>query len=196
MDNPELDTRSRILSETVRLMVERRGQKIRISDIAAAAGVSRQAVYLHFPNRTQLLIAAARYVDESNDIEQRLAPLRATRGGRQALRELIEFWGTYIPLIHDLARALLAVRYYDRAAAAAWADRIDNLYFGCRNAIQCLEYDGDLRSDLDPDRAADLLWSLLSIEVWENLTIERGWQVEQYIHWIQEAASRLLIKTI
>ena len=58
------ETRTRILAATLQLMEQRRGQGVRMSDIAGAAGVSRQAVYLHFGSRTELMVAATHYGDE------------------------------------------------------------------------------------------------------------------------------------
>ena len=64
MSSTDSDTHTRILAETMRLMEERHGQDGCLSDVAQAAGISRQAIYLHFTNRTQLLIATVRYADE------------------------------------------------------------------------------------------------------------------------------------
>lgn len=57
-----------------------------MGDIAAAAGISRQAVYLHIASRTELLVATTRYLDEALEADTRLAPSRATNTGveRQA----------------------------------------------------------------------------------------------------------------
>ena len=43
-ESKESETRTRILAAAWRLMEERQGQGVRISDVAADAGVSRQAV--------------------------------------------------------------------------------------------------------------------------------------------------------
>jgi len=40
------------------------------------------------------------------------------------------------------------------------------------------------------NEAAELLWAMLSISTWENLTIESGWSKSKYIHAIQTAALR------
>jgi AcrR family transcriptional regulator len=53
------ETRNRILEATQRLMEERRGQGVRMRDIADAATLSRQAVYDYFGSRTKLLVATA-----------------------------------------------------------------------------------------------------------------------------------------
>ena len=76
MSSTETDTRERILKETWHLMEKRRGQGVRIEDVAQAAGVSRQAVYLHFGSRAELLIATTHYLD-------------ATLHGAQKLQEAV-----------------------------------------------------------------------------------------------------------
>ena len=63
MSSGESETRKRIVETAWRLLVDQRGKAARMSDIAAAAGVSRQAVYLHFGSRSELLIAATRHGD-------------------------------------------------------------------------------------------------------------------------------------
>jgi len=175
-------------------MEEQRGQGVRISDIARAAGVSRQAVYLHFSSRTDLLVATVRYADEVFGLDLRLQPLQATTSGISALRTYLEFWAGYIPSIYGLARALLDIRATDRAAAVAWDDRMGALRSGCQSVVDCLIRDGDLRPELDPDEVVDLLWSLLGIEIWENLTIDCGWSASQYVSWIYELALRAFVR--
>src|SRR5437016_4280971 len=108
MSSSDSETRTRILTETWRLMEQRRGQGVRISDIAGAADVSRQAVYLHFGSRAGLLVATVRYVDEQRGLSERLQRFCAAASGPEALDAFVEFWGNYIPEIYGLAKALLA----------------------------------------------------------------------------------------
>ena len=75
-------------------MEQRRGQGVRLSDIAQAAGISRQAVYLHFSSRAELLVATVRYVDQVHDLDERLSGLRQASGGLETLQAFVDFWGT------------------------------------------------------------------------------------------------------
>ena len=60
------DTKARIL-DAVWTLVSRRGRAdLTMGDIARAVGLSRQAVYLHFPSRAALLVAAVRRFDEQH----------------------------------------------------------------------------------------------------------------------------------
>jgi AcrR family transcriptional regulator len=194
MSSGDPETRKRILEKTWRLMERRRGQDVLISDIARAAGVSRQAVYLHFGSRAGLLIATVRYVDEVNHLNERIQGMNTAIHGVEVLNAFVDFWGNYIPEIYGIAKALLAVRDTDKDASAAWDDRMNVFYQGCRSVIDCLARDQSLASEWDPDQATDTLETMMSISAWENLTIERGWTPDEYISRMKLALRRMFVK--
>jgi len=194
MSSGELETRTRILEATWRLMVQRRGQGVRMRDVAEAAGVSRQAVYLHFGSRAELMVATARYGDEVRGHDERLRRYRAATTGVELLEASVEFWGNYIPEIYGIARALLAARESDKAVAAAWNDRMGAVRERCRNIIEALHRDGMLAPEWPIDEATDLLWTMLSIRNWESLTIECGWSTSRYVLRMQELSKRIFVR--
>lgn len=51
------ETRTRILKSSLELLEASQGKGVRMTDIAKGAGISRQALYLHFATRAELLIA-------------------------------------------------------------------------------------------------------------------------------------------
>lgn len=187
-------TRTRILGATWRLMEEQNGQGVRMSDVAKAAGISRQAVYLHFTSRAELMVATARYGDEVRGLDERLRRYRAATGGVERLEAYVEFWGDYVPEIHGIARAMLAARETDEAVAAAWDDRMGVVHEACRNIIERLHRDRMLAPDWSPEEAADLLWTMLSIRNWESLTLECGWSTTQYVGRMQELVKRTFLR--
>lgn len=195
MSSGKSSTRERILAETRRLMVERRGQGVRLGDIARAAGISRQALYLHFASRTELLVATARHLDEVLGGEERMRPFFAADTGSDALDAYITFWGNYIPQIYGLAKALLAARDTDEAAAAAWRDRMVLMWDGCCRVATMLERDGTLAPPWSVGDATDMLYALLSsIAVWENLTLDRGRTTEDYLHWMRTTLRQTFVR--
>ena len=131
------------------MLEEHGGRGVRMGDIARESGISRQAVYLHFASRTELLVAATRYLDEKLDVDSRLAPSRAATSGIERLSLYIECWGNYIPEIYGVGKALLLARDTDDAAAAAWDDRMAAMRDGCRAAIDALHADEDPRTGMD-----------------------------------------------
>ncbi len=135
-----------------------------MADIAKRAGISRQALYLHFATRTDLLVATTLYVDQLKDIDARLAPSRSATSGPERLDAYIEAWGNYIPEIYGIARVLLA-----------------------------LKADGRLSSDNTRGQATALLWTLLSVRNWEHLRLDCGWSQKAYIAGIKTSANRLFV---
>ena len=192
--NQEPGTRTRILSATLKLLEERIGREVRMQDIAEAAGISRQAVYIHFKSRAELLVATTHYVEEVRDPDERLRRWEATTTGVERLEEWVACWGSYIPEIYRVAKALLAVRETDEAADAAWNDRMTAVRARCANTIEALERDGMLAREWTRDEAVDLLWSMLSVRSWENLTQECGWSTSQYVRSMKELLKRTLVQ--
>ena len=190
-DNPE--TRQKIMKAAWRLLEEKPGTAVRMSDIAKAAGISRQAVYLHFPTRAEMLIETARYLDEVLKVDERLAASRTAATGRARLDAFIEAWGNYIPDIYGVARAFLAMQATDEAAAAAWKDRLDAIRHGCEAAVRALAEDGNLKPGFDREKASDLLWTLLSVRNWEHLVQDCGWSQAAYVEAMKYMAESALV---
>ena len=194
MSSEDLKTRQRILIATVEMLEQHGGRGVRMGDIARAAGISRQAVYLHFSSRADLLVAATQYLDEVLEIDRRLAPSRAATSGVERLALYIDCWGNYIPEIYGVAKALLLAQDTDEAAAAAWKDRMLAMRDGCRAAIDALHSDGMLAQGWTRKNAADVLWTMLLVPTWENLTGECGWSTQQYIRWMKAVAKRTFVE--
>ena len=194
MSSDEIETRTRILEAAVRLLEQHRGRSVRMTDIAAAAGISRQAVYLHFASRAELLVATTHHVDERLGLEQRLARSRAAGSGTERLDAYIDFWGNYLPEIHGVARALIVAQDTDEAAATAWSERMQAMREGCRAAMEALDSDNRLAREWNVKTATDLLWTMLSVENWEQLTQACGWSTREYITSMQAAARRSFVE--
>ncbi len=190
-DNPE--TRTRILNAALALLEASQGRGVRMTDIAKQAGISRQALYLHFATRAELLIATTHHLDELKGAQERLIASRAAETGVARLDAFIAAWGGYIPEIYGIAKALLAMKDTDGAAAKAWDERMQDMREGCEAAIMALDRDNRLSRDHSPDQATDLLWTLLSVRNWEQLTLDCGWTQERYIETLQSLARRLFV---
>lgn len=192
MSRDKPDTRTRILAAAWKLLENDPGGGVRMSDIAKSAGISRQAVYLHFPTRAELLIATTRHIDAVKDVDGRLAAIRAAATGPMRLDAYIEAWGNYIPEIHGVARALMAMQDSDDEARAAWDDRMQAVRDGCRAAVEALKADDLLAPELSAKQATDLLWILLSVGNWEQLTRDCGWPQARYIATMKSLARNTL----
>jgi AcrR family transcriptional regulator len=165
-----------------------------MGDIAKEAGVSRQALYLHFASRTDLLIATTHYGDEVRRLNERIRGWQTAFTGVAVLREYINFWGNYMPEIYGIAKALMMARDTDEAANAAWNERMSAVKGGCRYTIEALARDGMLAPEWTIEEATEIFWTLLSFRNWEQFTIECGWSNSQYIARMQTMARGVLVK--
>jgi AcrR family transcriptional regulator len=166
---------------------------VRMSDIAKAAKISRQALYLHFPNRADLLFATTRHLDEVYDVQGQLAPIRTMTDGRERLAAWIEFWGNYIPKIYGVAKALIAIEDSDTEARAAWQDRQSAIREGCIGVIETLASGAVLTPSLTQQEAIDVLYSLVSVQSWETLCRDSGWPQERYVTVSKTLAAKALL---
>lgn len=193
MSSKNLNTKSRIFEATWQLMEDNRGQGVRMSDIAKGAGISRQALYLHFDDRSNLLIATMRYMDEKLGIEDQLKASRNAVNGEERLREYIAVMGNHFPNIQGMARVLLAIKDSDPAAQAAWDERMEAIRDGCEAAITMLDTEHKLADGWSIKIATDLLCAMLSFQNWDQLTNKCGWRTSDYITHLQQQAQNSFI---
>lgn len=173
-------SRDRVLEAALRLIRKRGDAKVTMAQIAKAARLSRQAVYLHFADRADLMVALARHVNESLGLPAEIQRMMNTQTGMGMIEAFVSMQARGNPAVWAVARAIDAVRRTDAAAARAWQSRLKSRLEGCRAIVSRLKAEGSLRPELDPSIAADLLWTMTSLRMWEDLVLEREWSPEQY----------------
>jgi len=175
-------------------MENQAGKGVRMSDIAKASKLSRQAVYLHFKNRTDLLVATTEYVDQIKQVDERIQPTLQATSGKQRLERFIEFWGGHLPEIYGIAKALLDQLSTDEAAAFVWANRMSLVREQCEIIVVELEKENVLVDAWTVSVASDLLFATLSVQMWEQYTQVNGWSASQYIQRMKINTARMLIQ--
>lgn len=185
------DTRRRILVATWEV-IEELGADIRISDVADRAGVSRQAIYLHFGDRANLLLALVEFMPESLGFQELLAHVFAAESGVEMLRRAVALHSTYSAKIDSVARVLEAAQYQDAALGAAWRDRMNRSRAAHRAIIERIAAEGRLADGWTVDEAADLFYTVTMQGPWRELTRELGWSPEQYA----ERMTKLLLDSL
>lgn len=185
-------TRRRLLDVTLDLVTRRGGADVTMAQIARAARVSRQAVYLHFADRAALITAAVRHGDEERGIPEAIQRIRDAPDAVAALREMVAVQAALNPGIWPIARALDAVRREDEAAERSWQDRLADRLAGCRAIVSRLDDEGVLTPGIDRAAAADLLWTMTSVRLWEDLVLLRGWSAARYRKYVTAMILRAL----
>ena len=187
-----LDTRVRILEAAIALLIKRGGADVSMAEIGKAANVSRQAVYLHFADRGDLFVALVQYADEKRGLSEDLERIRNAPSGAAALRAMASLQARSNPQIWPLARATDAVRRNDEALERAWQNRLQDRHAGCKAIVKRLVKEGSLRPDLSVTIAADLLWTITSLRMWEDLVLQRKWKAAEY----EDRITDLLLRTL
>ena len=187
-------TRERILQSTWTALLDSSKPRVRMSDIANSAGISRQALYLHFANRTELLIATTHFIDKEKDIDQRLALSRNASSGLERLEAFVDAWGNYIPEIYGVANALIVMGVTDESARQAWMGRLAAVREGCEAIVVSLCRENQLSDSVNPTEATDVLCAHLSVETWRYLRHTRGWDQTRYLEVMQQTLRKVLVR--
>ena len=186
-------TRERILEEAWRLT----GSHLpSMSHVARAVGISRQALYLHFPSRPALLLALVEHVDAHENLADEIARVERAPDGAGQVRAWLEMQMRRNPRIAPLARALDQARHEDEAAAAAWRDRSRNRLRGARAIAERLAAEGHIHRDWSADEAATLLWELVSFGVWDDLVNEARLPPARYVEVMAATALTALAEPV
>ena len=191
-ENGLAETRDRILAATWKLMGESEDLQVRIADIAAAARVSRQAVYLHFGNRANLLLAAVQYRDSQY-------PTASIRRAAEedplpdALATFVRNWFEHIPRIQPVAQLLSAASLTDAEARVAWDDRMALLRRHALALSKRLAKARLLKPGWTAPRAADWIWHRTHLDGWRHLVTEQGWSATEYARVVSASLERDLL---
>lgn len=187
------DTRTKILEAARERLESRAWSGTGLEEIARAAGVSRQALYLHFGSRSALLLALVNYVDEVEGLAELAEPVLTAADGREALDRLVHLNAVYEPRIRAVVTAHDAARHLDADLEAAWQDRMARRRGLCREVVSRLEQEGVLARGVNRNEATDLLWALLAPHVHEDLVAERGWSRRRYETRLRNLLRRALV---
>jgi len=156
------DTRRRILDAAMQLMADTPYDQVRIEDICSAADVANATFFLHFPNKSALVLAF------NDDVAAKIAEQLA--GGREAagdrLRALLRIylaeWGSHRHLMRQIVLEFIA----QPAAATAFNEVSPGLLGLVAGIIREGQKSGKFASRIAPETAGLALvaaWNAIAI---------------------------------
>jgi AcrR family transcriptional regulator len=196
MSRGRVDTRERILEAALHLLEEHGYYGVGLGEVARAAGVTRQALYLHFGSKRGLLLALVDWVDRSQGLPELVRKVEEARSALEALDRLIELHATYDLRILKTALVLESARRADSDAAAAWDDRMEHRRMAARRVVKRLAKEGVLAEGWTVAAAADFCWALLSLQARELLVATAGWSQEDFARNMKRAIRRALTTSL
>ena len=172
-------TRRRILQATWELL-EQQGAGVRLVDVADRAGVTRQAVYLHFGDRSGLLVALVDFIAVSLGAIEIRAHRPGGATGVESLQRWIQTMSWYTAKIDRVTQVLESSQYQDEALAAAWRNRMGRRQQHIRSIVERVAAEGQLAEGWSVNAAVDIIYVITMPGAWRELTRELGWTTEQY----------------
>jgi len=147
--------------------------------LASEAGVSRQTLYTHFPERSALLVAAVDQVREQLHADELSAPVYESATALDALHALVDFHLAYTPQILAASRAVEAQRAIDPGLSDAFERRRSGRRQLVRHVVTRLRAEGDLDPSWSVDEASDFVAALMTASFTADLIDERRWSVDR-----------------
>jgi AcrR family transcriptional regulator len=170
-----------LILQAVRDLVEERGSvAFTFEEVAKRAGVSRQTVYTHFPDRASLFVALADQTRVDLDATALSAAVLEAPTARDALSATVDFHMAFTMRILALYRAIEIERARDPAIAAAFERRDVGRVRIVRHVMTRLKAEGQLDPAWSIEAATELMDALLSASLASELHEHRGWSLDEF----------------
>ena len=193
------ETRKQVIEAARRLFVEHGYAGATIEAIAREAGVAPETIFATFGNKRTIL---ADLIDVAVGGDERPIPLLQRPGPQTVLQEidpvrLLQLFSADISGILERVAPVFAIM---RVAAKTEPDiaellknRLEQRLRNLTAVAQRLAAQNALREDLTVEQTAEIIWTISSPEVYNLLTVDRGWSRERYAHWLGDTLARLLL---
>ncbi|MEV0050664.1 helix-turn-helix domain-containing protein [Saccharopolyspora shandongensis] len=185
-------TRLRMLQAAGELFVERGYGATPLQDIADRAGVAVQTIYFTFRNKRNLLkeVVDTAIAGDDEPVATMDRPwFREALGAETAEAQL----RAHVAGTRLIMERVAAITEVLRIAAATepevtelWPQGPDPRYTVQAAAAAALVTKPGARADVSAEQAADVLFGLLSPELYLLVVRDRGWKPEQWEQWVFE----------
>ncbi|MFG1704146.1 helix-turn-helix domain-containing protein [Nonomuraea sp. M3C6] len=193
-------TRRRIIDAALELFQRQGYAATTLDQIAAAAGVAVQTVYFHFGNKATVLkeIVDVLAVGDDEPIPVLDRPwaqqVRDEPDGRRAMAIWLTnsraIFGRVAPIMKIVRDAAGA----DAEMAAQWETNQNQRYIAHHTLARQLADKQALRPDLSTEEAADVIFTLVSFEVYLLLTDVRGWTPDRWERWMNKILADAILR--
>jgi AcrR family transcriptional regulator len=187
MSSRSSDTRTSILRASRDLFEDQGYFGAGLEAVAQKAGVSRQAIYLHFASKSELLTALHRHIYET-DVEPALArhPIWTAPTSLDALDACVAASVEIVSKVWRIHEVLVTARRHHPEVDETLHPREDERYAEFVKLGRWLKQEDHLPPAMRVATFADIVWGLTSIGTFVNLVIERGWPVGRFERWVRK----------
>jgi AcrR family transcriptional regulator len=168
-------TRAALLEATHAILKEQGFEALTMTAVAERAGVTRRALYMHFPTRSALVGELFDYVAQVEGLAASLKHVWTAPDAVSALDEWARHLARYHPRLLTVDRAVQRVWRDDPDAAAHRARVVKAKLANCRRLANRLAEEGRLAPGWTKASATDMLFALIASDVIEALIVDRRW---------------------
>jgi AcrR family transcriptional regulator len=168
-------TRAALLDATRAILEDEGFESLTMAAVAERAGVTRRAVYLHFPSRAALIDALFQHIAEREGLAGSTGRIWEAPDAVAALDEWARHLARYHPRLLAVTRATERVRRVDADAARHRQRVVRAQLSNCRRLAVRLDEEGRLAPPWTVETATDMLWALISTDMIEGLIVDRHW---------------------
>ena len=155
--------------------------------VAQKAGVSRQAIYLHFPSKVELLADLHLHIfatDVAPVLERH--PITDDMTALDALDTSIAVDVEVVDSVWRIHEALTTARRQHPEVEKTLRPREEERYGEWLTLGRRLKREGELPRNIRAGTFADMLWGLISVGTYKGLVNERGWSLDRYERWVRD----------
>jgi AcrR family transcriptional regulator len=192
-------TRLQITEAAHRLFVERGYAGATIEAIAQEAGVAQETVYSIFGSKRKILAFLLDISVGGDDQPTRIldrpepqAVLHDTDQKRQLAmfaKGITEIMSRAAPVFEIMRGAAKLEPEIAELIQHMFEERLQNM----TRFVGSVAANGPLRDRLDEAEAGEVVWAMTSPELFQLLTVDRGWTKEKYAQWLADALIRQLL---
>jgi AcrR family transcriptional regulator len=192
-------TRRSILEAARHLFLKNGYAATTVGAVAKRAGVSVETVYKSFGNKVGLVKAVfdVAIVGDDEPIPMLQRELVRRIEAEPDPRRMFMMYGDHLAKAGPRAgRIQLLIRSAgatDPEAHSLWKELLGQRLYGMSAFAHHLHEGGHLRPGISVEDARDILWTYNSVELYDLLVLERGWEPERYGRWIAEALIAALL---
>jgi AcrR family transcriptional regulator len=191
----------RVAGVAGRLVVERGYAATTMADVATEAGVSVPWLYRVFGPKPELVKRAydVLLVGDADPVPLAQRPAFRALAGETVPHRVIERYAAIgldlITRVGPLAAALLSAAHSGDPELANLAATISReRLLGATAVTNHLADLGALDPRVNREQAPDVVWTLISPEVYRMLVLERGWSGESYEQWLTSSLTAALLQ--
>jgi AcrR family transcriptional regulator len=191
-------TRAEVLAAAHELFLERGYAAAGVTEIARRAGVNVDTVYSSVGRKPQLMLGVIDRTLGSSDqplpaLERDyVKAVQAAPTAALKLRTYAEALGRLMPRVSPLFTALREAALADPECANLDERIARRRASNMRLLAADLRATGELRSDLDDDDVAELIWATNAPD-WYTLVTSHGWTAERYVRTLGDVWCRTLL---